>query len=146
MQDDIGDPASESRVRENVRYFTSLGPDAVSDRLRELDAEWGQERALTTVLTGLSAFGLVMGLFGSRTLRLLTWMATPLLFAYSIGKWAPSSGPKAWHGLRTRKEIEEEKYAFKAWRGDFLGIGEGEEEASAGNSRKADRVLEAVKR
>lgn len=140
------DPASESRVRDNVRYFASLGPEAVEDRLRELDAEWGIERALTAGLAGVSAFGLVMGLFGSRTLRLLTWTATPLLLAYSLGKWAPSADLTARRGLRSRKEIEEERYALKAWRGDFQGIGEIGEEAAAGYGRKADRVLEAVKR
>jgi hypothetical protein len=146
MQDAIRDPASESRVRDNVRYYTSLGAEAVEDRLRELDTEWGLERALTAGLAGLGAFGLVMGLFGSRTLRLLTWVATPLLFAFSIGKWAPSAELTARRGLRTRKEIEEERYALKAWRGDFQGLGEGGDEAAVGYVRKADRVLDAVKR
>lgn len=145
MQDSMRDPVSESRVRDSVRYYTSLGPEAVADRLRELDAEWGLERALTAGLAGVSAFGLVMGFFGSRTLRLLTWIATPLLFAYSIGKWAPSAELTDRRGLRTRKEIEEERYALKAWRGDFQGLGEGGDEASAGYVRKADRVLDAVK-
>lgn len=146
MQDAMRDPLSESRVRDNVRYYTSLGPEAVADRLRELDAEWGLERALTAGLAGLSAFGLLMGLFGSRTLRLLTWIATPLLFAFSIGKWAPSAELTARRGLRGRKEIEEERYALKAWRGDFQGVGEGGEEPADGFVRKADRVLDAVKR
>jgi hypothetical protein len=142
----MNDPASEERVRDHVRYYSSLGPEAVSARIRELDAEWGVERALGAGLAGIGTFGLLMGLFGARIFRLLTWVSLPLLFAFCLGRWSPPASVTARRGLRTRKEIEEERYALKALRGDFREVGQPTEEETGSLGRRASRVLEAVRR
>lgn len=145
MYGNIEDPSAETRIRDNVRYHSSLGPDAISDRIRQLDAEWDMERSVTAALSGVGAFGLLMGLFGGRLLRLLTWVAVPLLLAFSLGKWAPSASALSRWGLRRRREIEEERYALKALRGDFRNVAppSGAEADSLG--QKASQVLDAVR-
>jgi len=140
------DPVAEERVRDHVRYYSSLGPEAVSARIRELDEEWGVERALGVGLAGIGTFGLVMGLFGSRTFRLLTWLSLPLLLAFSLGRWSPPPSVTDRRGLRTRKEIEEERFALKAIRGDFKEVGQPSEDENGNLGRRASRVLDAVRR
>lgn len=142
----MNDRVSEERVRDHVRYYSSLGPEALSARIRELDAEWGLERALGVGLAGLGTFGLLMGLFGARAFRLLTWLSLPLLLAFSLGRWSPPEAVAARRGLRSRKEIEEERYALKAIRGDFREVGQPPEAEAGSLARSAHRVLEAVRR
>lgn len=145
MYGNIEDPSAETRIRDNVRYHSSLGPHAISDRIRQLDAEWDMEQSVTATLSCLGAFGLVMGLFGGRVLRLLTWVSIPFLLLFSLGKWAPSAAALSRWGLRRRREIEEERYALKALRGDFKDVAAptGAETDSLG--RKADQVMDAVR-
>lgn len=140
------DHLAESRIRDNLRYHSSLGPEAVSDRIRELEGQWGLERTLTAGLAGLGVFGLAMGLLGVRSFRLLTWLSLPLLFAYSLGKWAPPVSITARRGLRSLKEIEEERYALKALRGDFQQVPKPGAEESENLGRKAEGVLSAVRK
>lgn len=141
----VDDPAAQSRVRDNIRYYTSLGPDAVSRRIRQLDLEWDMSRAVSAGLSGLGVFGLVVGLLGGRSFRLFTWMSLPLLFAASLGRWTPPAELTARWGLRTRREIEEERYALKALRGDFREVGGPSSEETGTLDRAASQVLDAVR-
>lgn len=145
MYGNIQDPASESRIRDNVRYYSTLGPEAVSERIRQLDREAEAECTVVSVLSGLGAFGLLMGLLGGRTFRLLAWISLPLLFAFSMGKWAPDAGVISRWGLRSRKEIEEERYALKALRGDFAKVQPPAGSESENLGRMADNVMDAVR-
>ncbi len=145
MYGNIDDSTAQTRIRDNVRYYSSLGPEAVSERIRQLDAEWDAARAVCAGLSGAGLFGLVVGLLGGRSFRLFTWLSLPLLFAASLGKWAPPAGLTARWGFRSRREIEEERYALKALRGDFRDVGAPSEEASENLGRAASRVLEAVR-
>lgn len=133
-----------SSVKDNVRYYSALGPEAVSDRIRALDGEADLEGAVTAALAGLGTLGLVMGLFGARSFRLFTWAALPALLAFGLGKWFPPPALAARRGLRPRKEIEEERFALKALRGDFSQVSPPSEEADH-LERKASQVLDAVK-
>ena len=129
---------------ENIRYYGSLGKDALSDRIVSLDREWDAEKFVKASLSGLGMFGLVTGLVGSRLGRLLLWIATPLLLLHTLGKWSPSQDTVRSLGFRPRREIEEEKYALKAMRGDFKGL-ESPVEGEENLSKLSSRALEAAK-
>lgn len=142
------DEAAAVRVREHIRYYSCLGREAVDRRLEELDREWDLERTVTAGLSGLGAFGLVIGLLGGRSFRLFTWLAVPALFSFSLGRWSPPALLKDGLGIRPRRAIEEERYALKALRGDFEDLGRfrPSNEAADALERQTSQVMSAVQR
>jgi hypothetical protein len=134
----------ENRTLDNIRFYGSLGREGIDERIRALEDEWDVERAVMVGLSGAGAAGLIVGLLGSRVWRLLAWIALPLLFLFAQDKWKPSNGILKSLGLRSRKEIQEEKYALKALRGDFRNVETEPEDAGAGKDRNSTRAMEAV--
>jgi hypothetical protein len=104
---------------ENLERIGS-NPIAIEARLRELDREWDIERA-TMAGAAFDAFvTLWLGLHRGRP-----WLAAGLAFLGGsmlshvlIGK-CPSLPLYRRLGIRTREEIDRERYALKARRGDF---------------------------
>ncbi|MDB5105590.1 MAG: hypothetical protein JWP91_3279 [Fibrobacteres bacterium] len=144
MNESTGIDGAESKTLENVRFYGSLGREGLTERIRALDDEWDMERFVTVSLSGLGLFGMVMGLFGSRLWRVLSWASFPLLFLHGQDKWKPSDGILKSLGLRSRKEIEAEKYALKALRGDFRQVEPGTGEEGEILARNSNRAMEAV--
>lgn len=137
--------AAEARIRENIRCYGTMGGGQISARIRELEEEWDLTRALTAIASGMGFFGLIIGLLGGRSWRIFTWLSLPMLLLHSLGRWVPPAEALRRMGLRSAKEIESEKYALKALRGDFKEIqGNQGPEAEALSSR-ASRALDAVK-
>lgn len=137
--------SAENRTLDNIRFYGSLGREGIDERIRALEDEWDVERAVTVGLSGAGLAGLIVGLLGSRVWRLLAWIALPLLFLFGQGKWRPSNGILKSLGLRSRKEIQDEKYALKALRGDFRNVDPEPEEAGALKERNSARAMEAVR-
>ena len=135
----------ENRTLDNIRFYGSLGRAGIDERIRALEDEWDVERAVTVVLSGAGVAGLIFGLLGSRVWRLLAWIALPLLFLFGQDKWKPSEGVLKSLGLRSRKEIQDEKYALKALRGDFRGVEPEPEESGSVMERNSARAMEAVR-
>ena len=145
MYANIENPESQSRTRDNIRFYSTLSHQGLSSRIRQLDQEPDAECTIVSVLTGIGTFGLAMGLLGGRSFRLLSWISLPLAFAFSMGKWAPPPGILSRWGLRSRKEINEERYALKALRGDFRSVEPPAENESDNLGQRTDRILDAVK-
>jgi hypothetical protein len=140
------DPETETRIRDQVRFHSTQGPEAVERRLEELEREIDLERAVVVGLSGIGAFGLLAGFFGSRMLRLLTWASVPLILMHALGRWAPPAPLRKSLGFRSRRAIEEERYALKALRGDFKGVEPADPEAAETADRQAVSALDAVKK
>ena len=146
MNQTANENGAESETGRNIRFYGFQGEEGLSERIRALEGEWDTEKFVLVGLSGMGLFGLLMGLFGSRLWRVLTWAALPLLLLAGLEKWRPSRGLIQSLGLRSRKETLEEKYALKALRGDFRRVdaewGETEGESI---SRSAGQALDAVK-
>lgn len=136
---------SETKTWDNVRFYGSLGKEGLTERIHSLEEEWDMEKFITVGLSGIGVFGLVMGFFGSRVWRLFSWVSLPLLFLYGQDKWKPSNGALKSLGLRSRKEIDEEKYALKALRGDFQRVDSASGAEGENLARNSSRALDAVK-
>lgn len=128
-------------VKDSVLFYGSLGRQAVSDRLKALDEEADAETVATLGMAGAGALALVFGFLGSRLWRLLAWAALPLIFVHARGRLPGPTDFLKTLGLRTRREIAEEKYALKALRGDFRGVDGGGAEIPADPAS----ALEAVR-
>jgi hypothetical protein len=66
--------------------------------------------------------GLVLGLLRKRW-RILSLVPPAFLVYHAIEGWCPPVPILRRLGVRTAREINREKYALKAIRGDFAGVG-----------------------
>lgn len=111
------------RTADSVRHYAEH-PQEISRRLAKLDEEWDIERALETIAAGLAFTGSVLAA-RRRGWLILPTLATGFLLQHAL-KGARSPLPVLRRlGYRTRQEIDEERYALKALRGDFGPIGPG---------------------
>jgi hypothetical protein len=111
--------AIQAQTRENVARYAAATPALLDQRLRELDHEWDIER--TTALG--AAVGLLIGLALAASLDRL-WLLLPagiagLLLLHALFGWSLVLPLLRRLGYRTATEIDHERYALKALRGDF---------------------------
>jgi hypothetical protein len=97
---------------------------ALRRRLGELDREWDIERKLETNASLLALVGVVLGLGVNRWFLLLPLTVTAFLFQHAVQGWCPPLPIFRRLGTRTQREIGQERYALKAIRGDFQGLGD----------------------
>ena len=112
----------DNKIEENVRAYSSMGPDQIDRRIRELQAEWSIERYLETNASALGLTSAFLGLTVSRKWLLLTGTVMAFLLQHAIQGWCPPLPIFRQRGVRTRGEIDREMYALKALRGDFRNL------------------------
>lgn len=118
--DDVNAELDEQRVADVAR-FTSASPDDITQRLRELDREWDVERVLEANAATLALIGHLLST-RSRWWRAVTVIAPAFLLQHAIQGWCPPIAVFRRLGIRTRREIDAERTALKALRGDFTGV------------------------
>ncbi len=109
----------DEAVEKSVRFYATQSREVISQRIRELDREWDIERTLEANAASLTLLGLTGAIFGRRS-----WLGLPVtvagfLLMHSIHGWCPPVPVFRRLGVRTRREIDREKYALKYLRGDF---------------------------
>lgn len=131
-------PSTADRVRDNtadevnkqidmqterrVARFARARAYEVDRRLAELDAEWDIERYLETMAPSFTLVGTFLGLIKSRK-----WFAIPIIvqgffLQHALQGWCPPLILLRRLGIRTADEINKERYALKALRGDFEDV------------------------
>ena len=110
-----------SAERRVARYASEKAP-GLTRRIKELDAEWDIERYLEMNASALAFTGIMLGLFKDRRFFLVPCLVLPFLFEHAVQGWCPPIPLLRRKGIRTRREIEVEKYALKALRGDFGNV------------------------
>ena len=108
----------------NVAKYSAGGKEAISRRLAELDDEWDIERLLEANAASATLIGLSLGRFVDRRFFLLPVAVATFLLQHAIQGWCPPLPIFRRLGFRTQSEIEEERYALKALRGDFARFNE----------------------
>lgn len=101
-----------------VRHYAEH-PELIDRRLQELEREWDVERALQGSAGGLGLLGLILGLVRSRGFLLLPLVAMSFLLQHALQGRCPPLALLRRQGLRSRFEIDCERYALKILRGDF---------------------------
>ena len=115
----------QQQIEANVAYFAEH-PDEIDERLDVLDREWDIERILEANAASFSLLGLTLGLTVDRR-----WLALPVgvaafLLQHAVQGWCPPVPLFRRLGVRTAAEIDQERYALKALRGDFDDLSSGE--------------------
>ncbi|HWH22197.1 MAG TPA: hypothetical protein VNT25_02740 [Allosphingosinicella sp.] len=133
-------PAHTSRpVNEKIRRDTeervaacAQRPERVGERLSELEREWDIERALEANAAAIGFIGVVLAAIVDPWFLLIPAIVTAFLFQHALQGWCPPVPILRRLDFRTAREIDEERVALKALRGDFRGT-----EASAGSALAA---------
>jgi hypothetical protein len=126
----------DQSIEENVRYYSAQPPQEIARRIRELEREWDIERVLEVMASSISLTGLSLGATKNRAWFLVPVAVLSFLWLHAVQGWCPPMPILRRLGIRTREEIERERYALKALLGDFAAVGN--------NSDRAGQALAAV--
>lgn len=129
----------ESKTYQNVLEVSQQGIPAINARLAALDREWDIERCLETGASSLTLIGLTLGTTVNRRWYALSATVMGFLLQHAVQGWCPPLPLLRRLGVRTADEINEERYALKALRGDFVDADK------VGNSSNAATALGMVK-
>ena len=112
----------DAKIERNIRFYATQPTTAIAQRLEELDREWSIERWIEANASSLALTGLTLGLTVNRKWLLLTGGVLGFLLWHAVDGWCPPVPILRRLGIRTRREIDSEKYALKFLRGDFKDV------------------------
>jgi hypothetical protein len=115
---------------QRVRYYSTHRAE-IAQRLRELDGEWDIERAIEANAAAIAFAGIALSVTRGRHWLAVPALVTGFLFQHAVQGWCPPVPLLRRLGFRTSYEIEEERQALKALRGDFEHIPLAPNEAEA---------------
>lgn len=118
----------------NVHRFASAGPQEIERRLAELEEEWDVERVVEVVAPSVTLLWLLLGTRVDRRLLAIAAMVQGFVLLHGLQGWFPPLPILRRLGIRTIAEIDQERNALKALRGDFRQVS------------SPDQALEAVRR
>ena len=90
------------------------------------------ERWLEMNASALAFTGTVLGLLVNKKFFAIPCLVLPFLFQHAVQGWCPPIPILRRQGVRTRREIDREKYALKALRGDFAVLPRNGDPSEAG--------------
>jgi len=125
-------------TEEKVAQCSAAGPAAIEARLAELDQEWDIERTLEANAATASLVGLALGVTVDRKWFALPAVVAGFLLQHAVQGWCPPLPVFRRLGFRTASEIDYERYALKALRGDFRSL------PSSGGEFSAKKAVEAT--
>jgi hypothetical protein len=108
----------EKEILNRIRYY-SHNKKEIPARLQELDAEWDIERALELNAAVIALAGTLLAAFHNKKWLVLPAIVTGFLTQHATQGWCPPVPLLRSLGIRTRQEIDSEKYALKALLGEF---------------------------
>ena len=126
------------QIEANVAAAARGGPQAIERRLEELDREWDVERWLETTAASLAQVGTALGSTVNRRWYALPAAVGAFLMQHALQGWCPPLPILRRLGVRTADEINQERYALKALRGDFAPV------SRASGADLADAAVRAV--
>ena len=131
-------PAINARIdqcmRERVVSYANKSHGEISKRITELEEEKDIEQYLESNASVLAFSGVALGFIGSKKWLLIPALVLPFLFLHAVQGWCPPVPLLRRLGVRTRREIEAERYALKLLRGDF--------DSTADKTERSLRALE----
>lgn len=117
--------AIDTEIAAMVRFYASKTNYEIGKRIEALDKEWDIGSIIEIRVSTASLIGIIFGLKRSKKWFILPAIASTFLLQYAVQGWCPPVSILRRFGFRTRQEIDLEKYALKALRGDFDTISQG---------------------
>jgi hypothetical protein len=132
--------AIQTHIDESVRMHAAH-PERIDKRLAELDSEWDIERTLEANAATLAFTGVALGATVDKRWLALPAAVTAFLFQHAVQGWCPPVPFLRKLGFRTMREIDTERYALKALRGDFGPLGPNQRDCDT----RASHALQATR-
>ena len=126
---------------ERIAQYRYASAEEIDRRLEELDREWDTERTLEANAATLSFVGCALAATKDRRWLALPMTVTAFLFQHAVQGWCPPLPILRRMGFRTMREIDEERFALKALRGDFRGVA-----GEVGGDRRVGEAVRAARR
>jgi hypothetical protein len=127
----------DAQIEESIRFYSTQSKAVISNRIRDLEKEWSMERWLETNASALAFTGVTLGLVANKKWLFLPLLVTGFLFQHAVQGWCPPMPALRKFGVRTRSEIDREKFALKILRGDF-------DSTSSDGTANVSEILRAV--
>lgn len=108
----------EQHIKENIEDHSNTRA-GIDKRIAELESEWDMERLLQLNAAALTVAGAYCAAFVDRRWLALPIVVNAFLLQHSLEGWCLPLPLLRLLGFRTREEIDREKFALKAMRGDF---------------------------
>lgn len=112
----------EAALHCRLKKVVEGGPAAIDERLNELSLEWTAGRAAKSTAGLMIVAGLALTAFAGPVWLILTAVGGAIMLPYLFGRRSPLSTFYHRLGLRTGQDVDHEKMALKALRGDFLHL------------------------
>jgi DNA-binding Lrp family transcriptional regulator len=113
----------ETRTWNRVSQYMDKSPNELTARIKKLEKEWDIERYLGVNMSTLALSGLVAAVFSkNKNWLILPSVVLAFFLQHSVQGWCPPLPILRKLNIRTRKEIEQEKFALKILRGDFRDV------------------------
>ncbi len=109
----------DREIQRNVVTYSKGGKASIDHRLAELENEWDMERTLQTNFAVVTMIGIALTALVDRRWLLFSAVAAAFMVQHSLQGWCPPVPIFRRQGFRTTNEIDAERYALKALRGDF---------------------------
>ena len=132
----------DDAMRDWLFSYSTRSDAEISARIEALDREWDIERYLEVTAPSFALTGIGLGFISDRKWFLLSGAVLAFLVQHALQGWCPPLTVLRRLGVRTRREIDEERYALKALRGDFSGL---PPDAPRNRATRVDAVLDAVR-
>lgn len=96
----------------NIQFYSNRPVWEVKQRIIALEKEWDIERVLEVNASTLALSGLVLGMTVNKKWLALPALVLPFLLQHGLQGWCPPLPILRRMGIRTRDEIDREKYAL----------------------------------
>ena len=110
------DLEAQLRLRQAAASGTT---DELTRRIRHAADEWDFDRVVETEAALMGLTGLALGVAVHKRLLALAGVVAAMLILHATHGWYPWLTVFRRMGVRTRDEIDRERYALKVMRGDF---------------------------
>lgn len=109
----------DRQIEDNVRHYAQQTKEEISRRIWELEQEWDIERVLETMASSLSLAAIALSVTHHRRWIIFSGVVLGFFLMHAIQGWCPPIPVLRRLGVRTREEIDRERYALKLLIGDF---------------------------
>lgn len=116
----------DEKTYENIKLYSRLTEEEISKRIKDLDKEWDIERVLEINMSALALTGIFLS-SKNRGWLILPTVVMGFFAQHALQGWCPPMVLFRYLKVRTRDEINQEKHALKALRGDYSELRSAEE-------------------
>lgn len=103
----------DCQTESNIQSYANSSPMAIKNRMQELDEEWDVERVLEVNASTLALTGLALAVTVNKRWLVVPAVVLSFLFQHGVQGWCPPLPILRRLGIRSRGEIDREKYALK---------------------------------